>query len=37
MYYTARDKTGRLCIGVAYSEAVQGPYTHQGQPLLRDG
>lgn len=36
MYYTARDRTGRLCIGVGYSEAPQGPYTHQSHPLLRD-
>lgn len=34
--YTARDTTGRLCIGVARAERADGPYHDLGGPLLRD-
>jgi beta-xylosidase len=35
-YYTARDTTGLLCIGVAYSQYPIGPYIDKGAPLLRN-
>jgi beta-xylosidase len=35
-YYTARDSSGHLCIGVAYSEHPLGPYIDKGAPLLRN-
>ncbi len=37
MYYTATDTSGRLCIGVAYSDSPTGPYIDIGLPLLRNG
>ena len=36
VYYTARDKTQRLCVGVAWSDSPTGPWTDLGQPLVRD-
>jgi arabinan endo-1,5-alpha-L-arabinosidase len=36
LYYTARDRTGRLCVGAAWSKAPVGPWTELGHPLLRD-
>jgi arabinan endo-1,5-alpha-L-arabinosidase len=35
-YYTARDRTGRLCLGAAWSASPAGPWTDLGEPLLRD-
>lgn len=35
-YYTARDKTGRLCVGAASAPSPTGPYTDLGHPLVRD-
>lgn len=35
-YYTARDSTGHLCIGVAFSNSPTGPYIDKGVPLLRN-
>jgi arabinan endo-1,5-alpha-L-arabinosidase len=35
-YFTARDRTGRLCIGVAVADQVTGPWTDLGRPLIRD-
>jgi GH43 family beta-xylosidase len=35
-YYTARDRTGRLCIGAASAARVEGPWTDLGRPLIRD-
>jgi beta-xylosidase len=35
-YYTARDKTGRLCIGVGTSQSPTGPWKDSGQPLIHD-
>lgn len=35
-YYTARDRTHRLCLGVAWAETPVGPWTDSGAPLLRD-
>jgi beta-xylosidase len=36
VYYTARDHSGRLSIGAAWSKDVRGPYTDLGRPLIRD-
>lgn len=36
IYYTARDETGKLCIGVASSDKPTGPYVDKGVPLLRN-
>ena len=36
VYYTARDSTGQLCIGVAYSDKPTGPFIDKGVPLLRN-
>ncbi len=36
VYYTARDRTRRLCIGAAWSESPLGPWTDLGHPLVRD-
>lgn len=36
VYYTARDSTGKLCIGVAWSDKPTGPYIDKGVPLLRN-
>ena len=36
LYYTARDKTGHLCIGVAHSDRPTGPYIDKGNFLLRN-
>lgn len=36
VYFTARDRGGRLSIGVATAPAVTGPWTDAGAPLLRD-
>ena len=35
LYYTLRDNTGALCIAVATSESITGPYTDSGKPLVR--
>ncbi len=35
-YYTARDASGRLCIGAASAPAPTGPYTDLGGPLVRN-
>ncbi len=35
-YYTARDRTGHLCIGAARAEDPLGPYTDLGRPLVRE-
>jgi beta-xylosidase len=35
-YYTARDRTGLLCMGVAYSQYPLGSYVDKGVPLLRN-
>lgn len=35
LYYTARDKTGILCIAVAISDDIMGPYVDSGAPLIR--
>lgn len=35
-YYTARDHTGRLCIGAARAQDPLGPYTDLGRPLVRE-
>jgi hypothetical protein len=36
VYFTARDTTGRLCIGVAVSNKPQGPYVDPiGKQLLK--
>lgn len=36
VYYTARDSTGHLCIGVAHSDLPTGPFIDKGVPLLRN-
>lgn len=36
IYFTARDDTGKLCIGVASSDNPKGPYIDKGVPLLRN-
>lgn len=36
VYYSARDATRRLCVGVAHADAITGPWTDIGQPLVRD-
>jgi beta-xylosidase len=36
VYYTARDSTGFLCIGVAYSDSPLGPFIDKGVPLLKN-
>lgn len=35
-WYTARDRTGVLCLGMAESDAIEGPFVDLGEPLLRD-
>lgn len=35
-YYTARDRSGLLCIGAARAERIDGPWRDLGEPLLRD-
>lgn len=35
-YYTARDRSGLLCIGAARADRIEGPWRDLGQPLLRD-
>lgn len=35
-YYTARDQTGRLCVGAASAPMPVGPWTDRGAPLVRD-
>jgi arabinan endo-1,5-alpha-L-arabinosidase len=35
-YFTARDQTGRLCIGVAHAEHPKGPWVDLGRPFLRN-
>src|SRR5581483_11825165 len=35
-YYTARDATGRLCVGAATASSPTGPFTDIGHPLQRD-
>ena len=35
LYYTARDKTGILCIAVATSTGILGPYEDSGASLIR--
>ena len=34
LYYTARDKTGKLTIGAASASNILGPYTDKGSPLV---
>jgi hypothetical protein len=34
VYYTARDQSGKLCIGVAESKNILGIYTDRGSPLV---
>ncbi len=36
LYFTARDRSGRLSIGVATAPAVTGPWTDSGAPLVHD-
>lgn len=36
VYYTARDSSGHLCIGVGYSDKPTGPFIDKGAPLLRN-
>ena len=36
VYYTARDSTGFLCIGVASSDRPTGPFIDKGVPLLKN-
>lgn len=35
-YYTARDRTGRLCIGAACASSPAGPWEDGGAPLIRN-
>jgi beta-xylosidase len=35
-YYTARDRSRRLCVGVASADTPLGPWTDLGEPLIRD-
>lgn len=35
LYYTARTKDHKLCIGMAYSDRITGPYTDIGGPLMQ--
>lgn len=35
-YYTARDRSGLLCIGAARADRIEGPWQDLGGPLLRD-
>jgi beta-xylosidase len=35
-YYTASDKTGRLCIGAAHATSPVGPWTDRGTAIVRD-
>lgn len=34
VYFTARDKSGRLSIGAAISDDILGPYADKGAPLV---
>jgi arabinan endo-1,5-alpha-L-arabinosidase len=36
VYYTARDRARRLCLGLAWADGPLGPWTDQGRPFLRD-
>lgn len=36
VYFTARDDTGRLSIGLATAPSVEGPWTDSGKPFIRD-
>jgi beta-xylosidase len=36
-YYTARERGGRLAIGVAVASRARGPYEDLGRPLVRGG
>ena len=33
-YYTAKDKSNKLCIGAAISDHILGPYVDKGAPLV---
>ncbi len=35
-YYTARDHSGKLCVGAATAQAPLGPFTDIGAPLVRN-
>ncbi len=35
-YYTASDKTGRLCIGAAHATSPTGPWVDRGAAIVRD-
>ncbi|HEU4753251.1 MAG TPA: glycoside hydrolase family 43 protein, partial [Armatimonadota bacterium] len=35
-YFTARDRSRRLCIGVAWAETPAGPWHDSGAPLVRN-
>lgn len=35
LYYTAREKGGQLCIGVATGPSPTGPFTDLGRPLIQ--
>lgn len=35
-YFTARDRTGVLCLGAARAARVEGPWEDLGHPMLRD-
>lgn len=34
VYYTAKDKSNKLCIGAAISDHILGPYVDKGAPLV---
>ncbi|MBI4313989.1 MAG: family 43 glycosylhydrolase [Candidatus Omnitrophica bacterium] len=36
LYYTARDRTGHLCIGVAFARRPSGPWADSGGPIVRE-
>jgi arabinan endo-1,5-alpha-L-arabinosidase len=35
LYYTARTSSHKLCIGIAYSDHILGPYIDSGLPLMQ--
>jgi len=35
LYFTARDRDGVLCIGVATSDSITGPYVDSGKQLVK--
>ena len=35
-WYTARDRSGLLCLGMAESETIDGPFRDLGAPMMRD-